>query len=230
MHGGLEPEAVRERLLLQLGQDHAGPAPSRTDFRVMERIPDRDIARREASVAVGVLGEGQPDLLQVVLTGGPPRLLPGGLNRRQEQRDQRPDDRDDHQQLDQGEAGRTTWLSIHPRASKRPVHVINPWSDAQLRTAVLIEPIDRVARPVAREGTRLQATHGSLILDVTPCMESKQADISRVTRRADDRDGLLTDASGSEKRWDFAARIDGSWSIRAAEIPRVCNRRTLTDA
>ena len=57
-------------------------------------------------MTVGVLGEGQTDLLEVVLAGGPARLLPGGLDRRQEQGDQRPDDRDDDQELDEGEAER----------------------------------------------------------------------------------------------------------------------------
>ena len=49
------------------------------------------------------------------------------------------------------------------------------------------------------EKLRLQTTHGSLTLDLTPCMEFKQADGSRVTRRAGDRDGLLSDASDFEE-------------------------------
>ena len=80
---------------------HPHPGPSSVPRR---RVPDRDVPRRECPVTVGVLGEGQPDLLEVVLAGDPPRLLAGGLDRRQEQGDERPDDRDDDQELDQGEA------------------------------------------------------------------------------------------------------------------------------
>ena len=55
---------------------------------------------------VVVAVQGDADLLQVVDARDPPRGLAGGLDGRQEQRDQHRDDRDDHQQLDQREAAR----------------------------------------------------------------------------------------------------------------------------
>src|SRR5271157_2028576 len=99
----LELEVIRERLLFEFGQDHAGPSPSWTDLHAPERIPERDIAGRQAAVTAGVLCECEPDLCQVVLASSPPRLLARGLHGGQKQRDQRPDDRDDHQELDKGE-------------------------------------------------------------------------------------------------------------------------------
>ena len=57
-------------------------------------------------MAIGVIGQGQADLLEVIRARGPPRLLARGLDRRQQQCDQHRDDGDDHQELDQGEAGR----------------------------------------------------------------------------------------------------------------------------
>ena len=95
---------------------HPHPGPSSVP---LEGVPDRDVPRRECPVTVGVLGEGQPDLLEVVLAGGPPRLLAGGLDRRQEQGDQRPDDRDDHQELDQGEADGPCRLPVAARENRR---------------------------------------------------------------------------------------------------------------
>ena len=65
---------------------------------------------RERVVGVVVVVQGEADLLQVVdalrPAGGLARRLDGG----QEQGDQHGDDRDDHQQLDQGE-GRTDDVS-----------------------------------------------------------------------------------------------------------------------
>jgi len=52
--------------------------------------------------------QGQADLLEVVDALRPPGRLACGLDRRQQQRDQDGDDGDDHQQLDQGEAGALT--------------------------------------------------------------------------------------------------------------------------
>jgi hypothetical protein len=56
-------------------------------------------------MAVGVVGNGQTDLLEIVDTGRPPRLLACGLNRRQQQADQGSNDRDHNQKFDQGK----TW-------------------------------------------------------------------------------------------------------------------------
>jgi hypothetical protein len=44
--------------------------------------------------------EGQAHLLEMVAALRPPGGFPGGLNGRQQQGDQDPDDRDDHQQFD----------------------------------------------------------------------------------------------------------------------------------
>ena len=46
---------------------------------------------------------GQPELLQVVGALRPPRRLARRLDRGEQQSDQHRDDRDDHEQLDEGE-------------------------------------------------------------------------------------------------------------------------------
>ena len=201
------------------------PGPSSLSCK---RIPGRNITGRQAAVAVRVLGEGQADLLQVVLASGPARLLPRGLDGRQEQGDQRPDDRDDHQELDEGEAGRTTWSSIHPRASKRPVHVINPWRDAQPRTTLLPAPfranlsVESQDRPRVEKAAS-QMTRWFVTLDLTPCMESKQADVPRATRWLTTGMALELARARARKAEGFPPLgSTGPWSIRAMEIPRVC--------
>jgi hypothetical protein len=45
----------------------------------------------------------QAELLEIVRALGTPGRFSGGLNRRKEESDEDADDRDDHQQLDQGE-------------------------------------------------------------------------------------------------------------------------------
>ena len=50
-----------------------------------------------------VVLDGDADLLEVVGTLSPPGCLPGRLDRRQQQRDQDPNDGDDHEQFDQRE-------------------------------------------------------------------------------------------------------------------------------
>ena len=61
-------------------------------------------AHRQGAVRVDVVVHRQGDLLEVVGALGPPRRLARRLDRRQEQGDQDAHDRDDDQQLDQGEA------------------------------------------------------------------------------------------------------------------------------
>ena len=59
---------------------------------------------REGAETLVIIVQRQPDLLQVIGTLHPPRGVARRLHRGQEQRDQGPDDRQDRQQLDQGEA------------------------------------------------------------------------------------------------------------------------------
>jgi hypothetical protein len=70
-----------------------------------------EIAWRKAIGRLREVVGGQPDLLEIIATLGPPRRFPGCLHRRQQERDQNPDDRDDHQQFHQRK--RTSSLSIH---------------------------------------------------------------------------------------------------------------------
>jgi hypothetical protein len=55
-------------------------------------------------VRSGVVGEGQADLLEVILAAHATRRLADLLDRGQQQRDQHGDDGDDDQQFDQGKA------------------------------------------------------------------------------------------------------------------------------
>ena len=62
-------------------------------------------AGREAVERVVIFLGGQAKLLQVVLAPGPVSRFASRLDRGQEERHQHADDGDDHEQLDQGEAG-----------------------------------------------------------------------------------------------------------------------------
>src|SRR5690606_10530842 len=65
-----------------------------------------------------VVQRGQGHLSEVVAALDPPRRLADGLNRRQQQRDQNPDDRNDDQKLDQREAASPTRHDQHPPGSE----------------------------------------------------------------------------------------------------------------
>ena len=68
-------------------------------------------ARWEAGVRGEVIVESVADLLQVVDALSSTGRLSGGLDRRQEQRDENADDRDDYEELDEREStGRIGWL------------------------------------------------------------------------------------------------------------------------
>ena len=79
-------------------------------------------------VAVGALEveDAQADLLEVVDALGAAGGLAGRLHRRQQQADQHGDDRDHHQQLDQGEA-RTTM----PGPGVKTHGMIAPWDHSR---------------------------------------------------------------------------------------------------
>ena len=83
-----------------LAQPQPGPISC-----LKERTINRLVARWEGAMAVGVVGDGQTNLLEIVGTGRTPCLLAHGLNRRQQKGDQDRDDRDHNQKLDQGETG-----------------------------------------------------------------------------------------------------------------------------
>ena len=92
--------------LLDIRKNAIGPAS-----RLLHPTSQIGISRPTKTPAVGrqialgcfVLQHPQAKLFEIVLALGPPRRL-ARLNRRQQQRDQNADDRDDHQQLNQGEA------------------------------------------------------------------------------------------------------------------------------
>ncbi len=84
------------------------------------RMQVAEPAGGELVVIVGVHVQGEADLLQVVLTLRARGRLAHFLNRGQEQTDQNRDDRDDHQQLDQGEAIAATRPFSHALSSARP--------------------------------------------------------------------------------------------------------------
>ena len=88
--------------LLELGQEHRGPAPAGAGI-VAVGVEVRHVAGREGLVSLVVAVQRQADLLQVVDALRPARRLTRRLNGGQEQTDQHGDDRDHHQQLDQGE-------------------------------------------------------------------------------------------------------------------------------
>jgi hypothetical protein len=89
----VEVEGVVQVLLLEVGQGEGHPGPPAAPLD----------ARRQAALGVVVVVHRQADLLQVVGALGAPGGLAGTLHGRQEQGDEHADDRDDHQQLDQGE-------------------------------------------------------------------------------------------------------------------------------
>ena len=115
--GGVQVELLQggggpvQRALVHLRQDLADPGADRgvrhaADHHgagaVVQEVALAD-ERHPAAVAGGLVGEGQADVLDVVLAlqqpGGGPGLLDGGGH----QRDQHRDDRNDHQQFDQRE-------------------------------------------------------------------------------------------------------------------------------
>ncbi len=92
-----------KRALLQVRQD-ARPNPKSLAFPVLEAEPS---LRRERAVRVGVCLEAEQKLFEVVRTLHTSGRLPRRLNRRQEQTDQNPDNRDRDEQLDERKTVRT---------------------------------------------------------------------------------------------------------------------------
>ena len=95
----LDQEVVgaEEWALLELGQDHGDKALVDSVAGAGDGAHGQHVAGRQ------VARQSDPDLLQIILALHPPRRGPGRLDGRHQQRRQDADDRDDHQQLDQGE-------------------------------------------------------------------------------------------------------------------------------
>ena len=72
--------------------------------------------RGDAAQGVVVVVDRQADLLEVVDALAAAGGLAGGLDGGQQQADQDGDDRDDHQELDQREAGMVTCPHVFPRS------------------------------------------------------------------------------------------------------------------
>ena len=73
-----------------------------------------------------VVGDGQPELLEVVGALGPAGRLARGLHGGQEQGDQHRDDRDDDQELDQRETASVVLTWLIPLLSKIAAKMENP--------------------------------------------------------------------------------------------------------
>jgi len=94
-----------QTLLIQVREDVVDPSPRLADAEAAVGIADpapTPSSGREMPLGLLVLREGQGDLFQVVLALRPPCAFPGRLHCRQQEGDQDADDRDDHQQFNQG--------------------------------------------------------------------------------------------------------------------------------
>jgi hypothetical protein len=83
---------------------------------------------------VDVFGQRQPDLLEIVGAAGAAGTFAGGLNRRQQQAYQHPDDGDDDEQLDQGKRSRQP--RPPPAESVKSQHKlrVQAWADRCLQS------------------------------------------------------------------------------------------------
>jgi hypothetical protein len=110
--GNVEVEHVELRLVVELRQDRHRPrgtlyAAGAAPRRAVVPGPRRDVPRRQRLVHVVVVVQGQADLLEIVRAARPPGGFPRLLNGGQQQRDQDRDNRDHHQQFNQGESPMT---------------------------------------------------------------------------------------------------------------------------
>ena len=96
---------IVQRLLVQVRQHQQQPVDVlHRCVGVVLRKPAPSVAearRREPAHRGVIVVQGHAELPGVAEALGPPRSLPGGLDRRQQQRNQDADDRDDHQQFDE---------------------------------------------------------------------------------------------------------------------------------
>ena len=115
----VESQVPIEVFLFHEGQDQRTPPPARQAVTAQVGIADaiRDaglgtgslnVGRREAEIGVRIVMEGQANLLEVVETLQPPRGFASRLHGRQQQRNQDPDDRHDHQKFDHRESAAST--------------------------------------------------------------------------------------------------------------------------
>ncbi len=112
---GLAGAQLVERDLLHVGQLLEDPparlSPARTPIGIAHPGGAPSAAGKKA-VGVFVVQPGQPHLLEVVAALGSPRGLACRLHRRQQQRDEDPDDRDHDEQFDERESPLQT-LPLH---------------------------------------------------------------------------------------------------------------------
>src|SRR5262249_24646004 len=118
--GYIQVKGIVEIPLLDGGEEGREPAPARPPIARL-RVPEPRArpaqgAGREAPVTALVVVKGEADLLEIVHALSPPGCLPCRLDRREEECDEGPDDGDDDQELDEGEAARTTTLLMSTRA------------------------------------------------------------------------------------------------------------------
>jgi hypothetical protein len=81
----------------------AGPRIATGVQRIGNPVVTVSCSVRQPTVHILKIVESQPNLLEVVAALTSPCGFAGRLDRRQKQRDQNPDDRDDHQEFDQCE-------------------------------------------------------------------------------------------------------------------------------
>ena len=96
-----EDHLLVEGRLLQVGEDQRRPGvhEAAAALAADQQVAVVYLQRRQAAHRRMVIVHRQADLLEIVGALHPPRRLPGRLHRRQQQRNEDPDDGDHHQQL-----------------------------------------------------------------------------------------------------------------------------------
>src|SRR5262249_47923851 len=114
-HCGAEVHLIEERRLIEIGKQ-GNPSGEILDSGCRQGFHSTASGRLcavwEHIGLLVIVVQGQSDLLQIVLALRPSCCLAGLLNGRQQQGDEDSDDRDHHQQLDQGEPQSQGLLSI----------------------------------------------------------------------------------------------------------------------
>ena len=98
-------DPVEHARLLDLGEEFTRPAPAGEFVGGIANGPvDAGPAGREAAGVVVVVVEREANLLEIVAAARCPGTFASGLNSRQQEPDERPDDRDHDEELDKREA------------------------------------------------------------------------------------------------------------------------------